>query len=229
MDFIKNNIDGVLNRIRIAEKKANVEPNSVKLLAVSKTMPTEYVKTAIDCGLKEFGENYIQEGIQKAELFQDYATWHFIGHLQKNKVKLAVAHFDVIQTIDSIELAEKISRVAVELGRKLDVFIEVHFGDESTKTGFLPEDAEKNAQKIACLDNINLKGLMTIPPLTENPNDNKCHFENLRKMSERIFAGCNFKPVLSMGMTADLEVAISEGSNMVRVGTGIFGPRKIKN
>ena len=226
MDFIKNNIDGVLNRIRTAEKKANVEPNSVKLLAVSKTMPNEYVKTAIDCGLKEFGENYIQEGIQKAELFQDYATWHFIGHLQKNKVKLAVAHFDVIQTIDSLELAEKISRVAIELGRKIDVFIEVHFGDESTKTGFLPEEAEKNAQKIACLGNINLKGLMTIPPLTDDPNDNRCYFETLRNMSERIFAGCDFKPVLSMGMTADLEVAISEGSNMVRVGTGIFGPRK---
>lgn len=224
MSDIKRNIESVRTRIASAARRAGIAPESVTLVAVSKTKPVEMVEEAIAAGAAVFGENYIQEGILKADRFQDEASWHFIGHLQKNKARLAAEYFDMIESIDSGELARKVSDACGRLGRKIDVLMQIHFGDEESKHGFMPGDAERAADIIRALPNINLKGLMTIPPLVSDPEENRRYFASMREMGSKIFAGEGH--ILSMGMTGDLEVAIEEGSNMVRVGTAIFGRRE---
>lgn len=224
MSDIKRNIESVRARIASAARRAGIAPESVTLVAVSKTKPVDMVEEAIAAGAAVFGENYIQEGILKADRFQDEASWHFIGHLQKNKARLAAEYFDMIESIDSGELARKVSDACGRLGRKIDVLMQIHFGDEESKHGFMPEDAERAADIIRALPNINLKGLMTIPPLVSDPEENRRYFSSMREMGAKIFASEGH--ILSMGMTGDLEVAIEEGSNMVRVGTAIFGRRE---
>ena len=224
MNNIKNNIDSVRERIVKAALKSGVLPEDITLVAVSKTKSADMVKEAISAGATVFGENYIQEGVLKAEQFQDEASWHFIGHLQRNKAKLAVEYFDMIESVDSQELAVKINESCGRLGRKMDALIQIHFGDEESKHGFLPNEVEKAADIIRNLPNLNIKGLMTIPPLVENPEDNRRYFSEMREIGIKIFG--SEKHILSMGMTSDFEIAIEEGSNMVRVGTAIFGKRE---
>lgn len=223
MSDIEINIETLRRRIAAAAKKAGTAPETIKLLAVSKTVPPERVKEAIDAGMTDFGENYIQEGVLKASEFKGLCRWHFIGHLQKNKVAAAARHFDVVESIDSEELAEKLDSTCMKLGRRMDVLLQIHFGTEESKHGFLPSEAERGAEKIMSLNNLNLKGFMTIPPLVENPEDNRRYFAEMRNISEKIFSSS--PAVLSMGMTDDFEIAIEEGANLIRIGTGIFGRR----
>lgn len=223
MDIIEQNIIRVKERIAAAAKRAGTPVDEISLVAVSKTVPIEKVQRALECGISIFGENYIQEGTLKAEQFQDRAAWHFIGHLQKNKVKFAVEYFDMIQSLDSVDLALKINDVCERFNRNIDVLLQIHYGVEETKHGFNPEEVFGAADKIRNCSRLRLKGLMTIPPLENDAESNRKFFADMRSVGEKIFG--NDDHILSMGMTSDFEIAIEEGSNMVRIGTAIFGSR----
>ena len=220
---MKINIEQVHQRIAMAAQKCGKQPDEITLIAVSKTMPPEAVERAISLGLTDFGENYIQEGIEKANTFRTTGIWHFIGHLQSNKAKLAVEHFNMIQSVDSIDLINKINTLSANSNKKMDILLEIHYGDEASKTGFSMQEIEQAVPLISSLQNINIKGLMTIPPLVNNPEDNRKYFKAMRKLGQQIFG--SQKHILSMGMTDDFEIAIEEGSNMVRIGRAIFGER----
>lgn len=228
MGTISENLITVMDRINKAARKAGRQPNEVQLIAVTKTVEVKRIKEAIASGLRVFGENYVQEAQEKASKIKDgSARWHFIGHLQKNKAKLAVELFDVIHTVDSLELATELNKRAKE---PVDVLIEVNIAREKTKTGVDSEGAVKLARAFANFPNLRLKGLMTIPPLTEDPEGSRPYFVTLRRLAERInkehIPGVFLKE-LSMGMSSDFEVAIEEGATMIRVGTAIFGSREV--
>ncbi|MBI5454318.1 MAG: YggS family pyridoxal phosphate-dependent enzyme [Deltaproteobacteria bacterium] len=226
---ISENLAGVLEKIGKAARKAGRDPGEVTLLAVTKTVDIKRVKEAVSSGAKTLGENYVQEAGEKMEKIKDKAVrWHFIGHLQKNKVKLAVEMFDCIETVDSIELAHEINKRAKE---PMDIFIEVNLAREKTKTGVDAEGAVKLARAASTLPNLRVKGLLTIPPLFDSPELSRPYFVALRRLAERInkerIPGV-FLRDLSMGMSGDFEVAIEEGATIVRIGTAIFGPRPEK-
>ncbi|MBI5642691.1 MAG: YggS family pyridoxal phosphate-dependent enzyme [Deltaproteobacteria bacterium] len=224
---ISENLINVFDRIRKAARKAGRDPMEVTLVAVTKTVDVKKIKEAISGGARVFGESYIQEAEEKIEKIKDKSVrWHFIGHLQKNKAKFAVDLFDVIESIDSLELAEVISKRAQE---PVDIMLEVNLAKEKTKTGVDAEGAVKLARAISNLPNLRLKGLMTIPPFFEAPEMSRPYFVALRRLAERInkerIPGVFLKE-LSMGMSNDFEVAIEEGATIIRIGTAIFGTRK---
>ncbi len=220
---IKENIDKIQEKIHNACLKTGRKADEITMIAVSKTIAPETVKSAIDAGIKIFGENYLPEGSQKAALFQE-AEWHLIGHLQSNKIKLALKNFILLQSIDSISLAEKINNAAKKENLCKDILLQIHYGNESTKSGFSPFEAKEAFNKISLLDNLQIKGLMTIPPLVNTAQENRKYFREMKELSEKLFPQDN--AILSMGMTDDFEIAIEEGSTMVRIGRAIFGERK---
>ncbi len=225
---VATNLVNVMNNIENACNKVNRDLKDVTLIAVSKTKPNEMIMEAYNEGYRNFGENKAQEMKRKKEELPDDINWHFIGHLQTNKVKYVVGNAVLIHSVDSLHLAEAISKESVKKNVISDILIEVNVAKEETKFGLSLENTENLVREIATLQNIRVKGLMTIAPYTENPESNREIFRNLRELLVDIKAK-NIDNVsmdfLSMGMTGDYMVAIEEGANFVRVGTGIFGER----
>ncbi|MBI5902081.1 MAG: YggS family pyridoxal phosphate-dependent enzyme [Deltaproteobacteria bacterium] len=224
---ISENLMSVMDRINKAARKAGRDPGEVTLVAVTKSVETKKIKEAVAGGARVFGENYVQEAEEKIPKIKDQTVmWHFIGHLQKNKVKSAVELFDMIQTVDGMELAAEINKRAKG---PIDILVEVNLAREKTKTGVDFPGAIKLARHISGLENLRLKGLMAIPPTFDDPEGSRPYFVALRRLAERInkegLPGV-FLRELSMGMSSDFEVAVEEGATMVRVGTAIFGPRE---
>jgi len=203
-------------------------PPGVQLLGAAKSRSPAEVKEAVESGIKIIGENYVQEAEQARQLIENVIEWHFIGHLQKNKVKKAVELFDMIETIDSIELAREIDKRCAQIGKIMPVLIEINSGRESQKAGVYPEKAERLITEIASMENLKVKGLMTMGPYASNPEDLRHCFSETKQLFERIKAldipGVEMK-YLSMGMTDSYKVAVDEGANLVRIGSKIFGVR----
>lgn len=226
--MLKENLEYVEKRIQAACDRAGRPRDEVTLIAVSKTKPVEMIREIASLGIVDFGENKVQEIIEKNEIIKDPLNWHMIGHLQRNKIKYIVDKTCLIHSVDSIKLAMAIDEEAKKKNVVISILIEVNVAKENTKYGIYPEEILELVYYIANLSNIRLKGLMTIAPFVENPENNRIHFSNLRNLCVDIKSK-NIDNVtmniLSMGMTGDYEVAIEEGATMVRVGTGIFGQR----
>ncbi len=223
---LQDNLNSVRQRIRAACDRCDREPNSVTLLAVSKTHPPETIQTAADLGLLFFGENKIQEAKAKIPSCPGKLRWHFIGHLQSNKCRDAVELFEMIQSVDSLPLAQEISKRAEQSTKTMPVLLEVNVAGESSKFGYQPEKLLAELKELKALPRIQIHGLMTVPPWTAEPETARPHFKRLRelkKQCEEILAAP--LPHLSMGMSGDFEVAIEEGATIVRIGTALFGPR----
>ncbi|MDJ0666032.1 MAG: YggS family pyridoxal phosphate-dependent enzyme [Desulfobacterales bacterium] len=226
---MKTNIEHIRNRIKAAAESCGRRPESIQLVAVSKTIPVERVKAAVVEGINIMGENYIQEARAKIEALADMpVSWHFIGHLQRNKAKFAVQLFDLIHSVDSIRLAREIDKQAGKIAKNQAILIQVNTGKEATKTGIYEEDAMALVREAAQLENVRIKGLMTLPPYFNAPDKVRPYFQALRRLRDRIaeeaIPGVEME-ALSMGMTGDFETAIEEGATMVRIGTAIFGER----
>ena len=226
---MKERIQRVQERIKEAAVGCNRAESDIRLVAVSKTMPAETVKEAIEAGMTDFGENYIQEARDKiTTLSASPVSWHFIGHLQSNKAKYAVRMFDLIHSVDSLKLAKELDKFAKKNDKVQDILIQVNVAKEDSKSGIYEEDTLQLLADIAGLSNVAVKGLMTMPPFFNAPDRVRPYFAALRVLRDRIrdenIPGISMKE-LSMGMTGDFEAAIEEGSTMVRVGTAIFGER----
>jgi hypothetical protein len=228
MSGIEDNIKDIRSRIEKAAQKTGRGPEEIKLVAVSKTVEPERINQAIRHGIDIIGENRIQEAEAKFKQVTEKVEKHLVGHLQTNKAKKAVELFDFIQSVDSERIAREISKRALDKGMVMDVLVEVNTSAEKTKFGIDPDQALPFIETISRLEGIKIKGLMTIGLFTENPEETRPCFKKLKELFEKI-KSANVTNVemryLSMGMTSDFEVAIEEGSNMVRVGTGIFGAR----
>lgn len=226
--MIAENYRDVEERIQKACERSGRKRSEVTLISVSKTKPVQMIREAMEAGAEFFGENKVQELCEKYGELPEDLHWHMIGHLQRNKVKYAVDKAELIHSVDSLRLAEEISREALKKGIQANILIEVNVAEEKSKFGVSVEDTESLVRKAALLPNICIKGLMTIAPYVENPEENRLIFRTLKKLAVDIKKK-NIDnvsmDVLSMGMTGDYEVAIEEGATMVRVGTGIFGER----
>lgn len=227
---LQKNIDEVQKQIVDACAKAGRSRGDVKLIAVSKTHPASAIRAAIGLGLNAFGENKVQEADGKiVELGRDVAEWHLIGHLQKNKARRAVQLFDVIHSVDSPELAERLERICIEEGREsLSVFAQVDLGGEVTKAGITESDLPKLIDALKKCERLKFDGLMTLPPFFEDAEHTRPFFRRLKEIRDDLAADGAFANGfghLSMGMSHDLTVAIEEGSTIVRIGTSIFGDR----
>ncbi len=216
---IRDNIAAVEERIARACSRAGRAREDVLLVAVSKTFPAEFVDDAIDAGITDIGENRVQEARDKKPLVRGSVRWHLIGHLQTNKARDAVKLFDVIEAVDSLDLAEKLARAAEGQGKAIEVMLQVNIGDEPQKSGLARGDVDAVAKQVAGLASLRLIGLMAIPPVG-TPDESRPYFRELRSMRDAL----GLKE-LSMGMSEDFEAAIEEGSTMVRVGRAIFGSR----
>lgn len=233
---IKSNLDSVEKRIASACERAGRNREDISLIAVSKTNPVEAVVTALGFGQKAFGENRVQELCEKDDYIKQNGItvpeWHLIGHLQTNKVKNVIGRVDMIHSVDSLKLAGIIDKESKNKGLITKILLEVNIASEESKFGVLPQDAVDLAMSIAELKNVKLCGLMTVAPITENPESNRPYFRKMRELSVDIASKNKDNismNVLSMGMTGDFEVAIEEGATHVRVGTGIFGKRDYTN
>ena len=227
---VAENVERVQERIHSACRRSGRAVEDVRMIAVSKTKPAESVRQAHAAGLREFGENRVQEAAAKRKELEDLdAVWHLIGHLQSNKAKQACRLFDWVHSVDSLHIAEKIDSAAADLGRKMPVLIEVHLGEEASKFGVEEDDLLRLAEQLGALPSLDLRGLMTLPPFFDDPQDVRPFFRRLRELAARIEArnlpGVHMRE-LSMGMSHDFEVAIEEGATIVRVGTAIFGERQ---
>ncbi|MCR5271703.1 MAG: YggS family pyridoxal phosphate-dependent enzyme [Lachnospiraceae bacterium] len=226
--MLKENLKDVEQNIKNACAKAGRERDSVTLVAVSKTKPVDMLKEIYDEGVRDFGENKVQEIVAKRENMNDDVRWHMIGHLQRNKVKYIIEDVTMIHSVDSYRLAEEINVQAKKVNRIVPILIEVNIAGEDTKFGVRADETLQLVEEIAPLENVKIEGLMTIAPMVDDPEDNRKWFKALRQMSVDI-AEKNIDNVsmneLSMGMTGDYCVAIEEGATLVRVGTGIFGAR----
>ena len=226
---IADNVRRVRTRIHQAAERAGRDPTSVRLVAASKTVDAARIRAAIAAGVTILGENYLQETRQKlGQLGRAGVEWHLIGPLQRNKVRYVFDLFDMMHSLDRLELAEEINRRAERLGRRLPVLLEVNVGGEASKSGWSPDGLLSAVRQLATMPNIQVRGLMTIPPPTPQPSGARPFFRQVRQLRDRLvqegYDGMTFDE-LSMGMTADYEVAIEEGATLVRVGTAIFGPR----
>ncbi len=229
MGAVAENFRAVLEKVEAAAKRAGRGPDSVRLVTVSKTVPVERIRAAVEAGARILGENRVQEALSKMET-ADFSglpspEWHLIGTLQKNKARHAVGVFSLIHSIDSIELAKEVGRQAVKKGLRQKVLIEVNIAGEATKHGIRPEEALAVAKEISLIPGVELRGLMCVPPFTDNPEDSRPHFVRLRELLADINRAGIPATELSMGMTQDYEVAVEEGATLVRVGTAIFGAR----
>jgi len=225
---IPGNLARIKQRIRTAAEAAGRDPDSVRLVAVSKTRPAADIITAFQAGQTVFGENYIQELVPKLAEVQETVEWHVIGHLQSNKVKYVAGQVALIHSVDRLSLAQEIDRQWGKLGKICDVLIQVNVSGEATKSGTTEEGAIGLVRECALLPNIRVKGLMTMPPFFDDPEAARPYFAELRRLSETVaaerIAGVEMAE-LSMGMSGDFEAAIQEGATLVRIGTAIFGGR----
>lgn len=226
--MIVENLQNIERKIQEACKRAGRKRDEVTLIAVSKTKPVEMLQEVYKEGIRDFGENKVQELCQKIEVLPENINWHMIGHLQTNKVKYIVGKTRLIHSVDSLKLAEEIQRLAEKRDVDVDILVEVNIANEESKFGISKEEVIDLVQAISRLNRVHIKGLMTIAPLVNNPEDNRLFFRGIKELSVDIELQ-NIDnvsmDVLSMGMTGDYEVAIEEGATMVRVGTGIFGER----
>ncbi len=228
---IAANLQAVLERIRRAAESCSRDPAEIRLLAVSKTFQADRIEEAVQAGQRFFGENRVQEAFAKAPLLAGRGiAWHLIGPLQSNKVRKAVEVFDVIETVHSFKLAERISRLALETGKVQEVYLQVNIGREPQKSGAPPEEVGQLAQRIEGLQGLRLAGLMAIPPYLRDPEASRAYFRSLAQLRAQAEQSSGVGlPGLSMGMSHDFEAAIEEGATLVRVGTAIFGPRRPPN
>lgn len=225
--MIKENLETVKKNIAAACEKAGRDPGEVTLIAVSKTKPVEMLKEAYDAGVRDFGENRVQELVEKYDQMPGDVRWHLIGHLQTNKVKYIVDKVCMIHSVDSLKLAKEISSQAVKHNVTVDILLEVNVAEEETKFGASSEGVIDLAKEVSKLPGINIRGLMTVAPYVVDPEENRQVFVALSKLAVDItpFLRDNHNVVLSMGMSNDYQVAVTEGATCVRVGTGIFGER----
>jgi PLP dependent protein len=223
------NLAHIRDRIARAAQSAGRDSASVRLIAVSKTFPIDAVREAYDAGQREFGENRVQEGLQKIERSADLSIrWHLLGHLQTNKARKAASAFAMIQSVDSVELLQKLDRGAADDGRAPELLIQVDLAGEATKFGVPPAEVPRLFEAAGACRAARVVGLMTLPPLPEEPEDARRWFRQLRELRDGWLASGVSSAMLrelSMGMSGDFEVAIQEGATMVRVGTAIFGRR----
>ena len=224
-----DNLAAIQQRIHAACARAGRDAQSVLLLAVSKTHPPETIGEAINHGQIFFGENKVQEARAKIPSCPGRARWHFIGHLQSNKVREAVELFEMIQSLDSLGLAREISRRCEEAAKQMPVLLEVNLAGESSKFGYTPEKLLAELKELNSLPRLAIQGLMTVPPFAVDAEKSRPHFRRLRELKSQCeqVLGASL-PHLSMGMSGDFEIAIEEGATIVRVGTALFGPRKAR-
>jgi pyridoxal phosphate enzyme (YggS family) len=227
---LKQRLEQIKARIRGAAESCQRDADSVRLVAVSKTIPAETVKEAVEAGVTILGENYVQEARDKFNTLVHYpVSWHFIGHLQSNKAKYAVRLFDLIHSVDSIKLARELNKQAAKVDKMQQILVQVNISGEDTKTGIPADGTIELISAISQLENLSTKGLMTMPPYFYQPEKVRPFFAALRKLRDQIkeqsIAAVSMEE-LSMGMTGDFEVAIEEGATLVRIGTAIFGERK---
>jgi len=223
MSTIATNIAKVGTRIREAAQAAGRDPDGVLLLAVSKTQPAEAIREACDAGLHDFGENYLQEALEKqAELADLPLVWHFIGPIQSNKTKLIAEHFDWVHSVDRLKIAQRLSDQRPEHLAPLNICLQVNVSGEVSKSGCEPQEVHQLAYAIAALPRLRLRGLMAIPEPTDDPAEQRAAFARLRQLQSELQLDLD---TLSMGMSQDLEAAIAEGATWVRIGTALFGAR----
>ena len=230
MSTIKNGLETIGNAVESAAKRAGRDPSEVTLIAVSKTKPVDMIREAYELGQRDFGENKVQELTAKYEELPKDIRWHMIGHLQSNKVKYIIDKVAMIHSVDSLHLAEVIEKEAVKKGvEHIDVLLEVNVSGEGSKFGLTPEDLKAQIKQFAAFKHVRVRGLMTVAPFVEDPEEVRPYFKQLKQLSvdiqnqnidNKIDVG-----LLSMGMSGDFEVAIEEGAAFVRVGTAIFGAR----
>lgn len=228
--MLLENTSGIFKKASHAAMRAGRCPSDVKIIAVTKTVGLEQIKEAVNVGLRMFGENRIQEAQQKItneelRITNSKIEWHLIGHLQKNKAKYAVRLFDLIQTVDSIDLADELDRLAQKAGKVQRVLVQVKLSEEESKHGIDENELRPLLDKITGLGNLKLEGLMTIPPYFDDPQKTRPYFRRLREIRDNMEKAGFKLPELSMGMSNDFEVAIEEGATMVRIGSAIFGER----
>jgi len=224
---IADNLEAVRRRILAAEQKYGRPAGSVCLLAVSKTHPAELIRQAVAAGQREFAENYVREAVDKiTELADQGLDWHFIGPIQSNKTRLIAAHFNWVHSIDRIKIARRLSEARLPDMPPLNVCIQVNVSGEESKAGVAPSAVASLAGEVACLPRLSLRGLMVIPAPETDLENQRRPFRATRMLLEELNAGGMALDTLSMGMSNDLEAAITEGATMVRIGTAIFGPRK---
>lgn len=227
-EMLKENLENVEEKIQEACRRSGRKREDITLIAVSKTKPIETLQHAYDLGVRVFGENKVQELSEKYDALPDDIHWHMIGHLQRNKIKYIIGKTELIHSVDSFRLAEAIEKEAAKRNLTADVLMEVNIAREESKFGLLPEEVDEFIEKVQKLPHLQVKGLMTIAPFVENPEENREVFAQLKKLSVDIAtknAHNITMSILSMGMTNDYQIAIEEGATMIRVGTGIFGAR----
>ena len=228
--MITQNLKQTQNNIAEAAKKSGRTSDDILLVAVSKTKPLSDLQEAYNAGIRDFGENKVQELCDKYDQLPKDIRWHMIGHLQRNKVKYLIGKVTMIHSVDSLRLAEEISKESVKKDAQTDILLEINCAGEESKFGIRPNDTLALVRQIAVLPNVHIRGLMTVAPLTQTPEENRVYFQLMKKLSvdiARESVDNVSMDVLSMGMTIDYQTAIEEGSTCVRVGTGIFGTRTV--
>lgn len=226
--MLSNNLEAVKQQIAQAAANAGRNPSDITLIAVSKTKPVEMISEIYDCGIREFGENKVQEILAKSEVLPDDINWHMIGHLQRNKVKQVISKTILIHSVDSMRLAKAISDEAIKQNLIVEILLEVNVAEEDSKFGFTMKETPQALLEISQLPNIIVRGLMTSAPFVDNPEENRGYFKQLKQLCVDLKAkniDNTSMDFLSMGMTNDFQVAIEEGATHVRVGTAIFGER----
>ena len=228
MSAIRENLEAVLRNMAEAARQAGRDPASVRLVAVSKTVPPGPIREALTAGQTLFGENYLQEAREKIPQIQG-VRWHYIGHLQSNKCREIAELFDMVETVDRVKTARKLDECAAALGRTLDILVQVNICKEPQKSGVMPEEAEALLEAVAACPHLRCRGLMALPPRFDDPEGSRPAFRQLAEMGNQ-FAGKglfhnNKEFELSMGMSGDYRAAIEEGATIIRVGTAIFGAR----
>lgn len=227
--MIQENLYKIRETISEVATRCNRNSEDIRLVAVSKRFPVEVMREALAAGQMIFGENYIQEAVQKKNLLGEVVKLHFIGNLQSNKAKFAVDTCSMVETVDRLKIAKAMNRYLEETERSLDVLIQVNIGFDQNKSGVSPDESETLLKKIRDLPRLRVRGLMTMPPLMDDPEAVRPFFRDLRRLSEKMedrgLLGDHGKTELSMGMSHDYQVAIEEGATLIRVGTAIFGQR----
>jgi pyridoxal phosphate enzyme (YggS family) len=225
-DDIPANLEQIRSQISEAAKKSGRSPDDIELVAISKTHEAEKVRAALEAGQEIFGESRVQEARAKIPLLPSSAHWHFVGHLQKNKIRHALPLFELFHSVDSIELAREMNRIAAEEGLQPRVMLEVNLAGEGSKIGFAPDSLRAEMETLLALPRLSIEGLLTLPPLAPEAEASRKYFSALRDLRDEIEK--KFRavlPQLSMGMSGDFAVAIEEGATLVRIGTAIFGKR----
>ncbi len=227
-DDIQRNIAIIRERIRKAAIRAGRDPEEITLVAVTKGVSADRIKIAYDCGLRIFGENYVQEAMRKMEILPSDIIWHFIGRIQRNKVKYIAGRYALVHSIDSLSLCEEFQKHCEKRGITMDFLIEVNLAGERTKGGIPSRNTLSFIKDVLKYKSLSMKGLMIMPPYSENPEDSRRYFREIRELRDNLIEegiSEEYLRHLSMGMSGDFEVAIEEGATIVRIGTAIFGPR----